>query len=411
MIKKEIDYKKYINYMLIAYAFSVPISKAATNFFEILLLLTWVYEGNWKVKWDQYKRNYVSLFLIIFLAYSILSILWSDDTAFAISYVLKYRHFLIILIFYSYLEQKYVEKTVSAFLLAMLLSEIMSYGIFFELWHYKNVLPNDPAPFMDHISYSAFLSITGAILFAKLLYVKKNIYHSLGYALFFITLTINMFVNAGRTGQIMYLISLFIIASYHFKNKFKAFFTVTALVASILFLAYNFSPNFHNRASEVYSDVNNAIVHKDFRGSLTTRISLWMVGIDKIINIKPILGEGISSDNGMKDVFTYVDQNPYLDRQHFSVQGDHHNMFITITIIYGFIGLLLILSLFYSIFQLKFKSIFFKSLNISFIIGFTLWSMTGNNFHGMNPMTYFTLFTGLLIAVSKLEMQSVQHSG
>jgi len=39
MQKMQIDYKKYISYLLIAYAFSFPISKAATNLFEILAIL------------------------------------------------------------------------------------------------------------------------------------------------------------------------------------------------------------------------------------------------------------------------------------------------------------------------------------------------------------------------------------
>lgn len=398
--KQNIDFKKYINYMLIAYAFSFPISKAAANFFEILLLLTWIYEGNWKEKWQQYRHNFVSLALILFLLYSFISILWAQETSFAISYVLKYRHFLIILIFYTYLEQKYIEKILSAFLLAMFVSEIMSYGIFFEFWHYKHLLPTDPTPFMDHISYSVFLAITGAILFARIIYIKENKIYTIAYALFFATLTINLFINAGRTGQVIYLLSLMIITIFLFQNKIKAFITSLVLITFITLTAYSFSPNFQARVSALSLDIHNAY-NMDFRGSMGTRISLWILGVEQIVDTMPIIGDGIGND--MNKIFYYLNKNHHINEEFFNLQGDHHNMFITITIIYGFIGLFLIIFLFYSIIKLNFKSSLYKSLNLSFIIGYTLWSMTGNNFHGMNPMTFFAFFAGFFNAVSRIE--------
>ena len=58
---QNINFKKYITYLLIAYAFAFPISKAATNLFEILAISLWLVEGNWKEKLNLYKKNLLSI--------------------------------------------------------------------------------------------------------------------------------------------------------------------------------------------------------------------------------------------------------------------------------------------------------------------------------------------------------------
>jgi len=105
----------------------------------------------------------------------------------------------------------------------------------------------------------------------------------------------------------------------------------------------------------------------------------------------------------MRDVDYYIEKNKYLTKQNFTPEGDHHNAFITVTIMFGFVGLFFIIMLFISILRLKFDSTFYKSLNVGFIISYTLWCMTGNNFHGMNPMTFFAFFVGLFNFVSNIQ--------
>ena len=101
MQKKQIDYKKYISYLLIAYAFSFPISKAATNLFEVLAILLWIIEGNWQEKFSLYKKNLLSVAIALLISFSILSMLWHGNAEETFKYVSKYRHLLIIFVFYT----------------------------------------------------------------------------------------------------------------------------------------------------------------------------------------------------------------------------------------------------------------------------------------------------------------------
>ncbi|HIP13928.1 MAG TPA: hypothetical protein EYG74_00385, partial [Sulfurimonas autotrophica] len=162
--KQNIDFKKYLSYVLIAYAFSFPISKALTNLFEILAILLWIGEGNWKAKLELYRSNLLSIAIISLITFSLLSILWHGNVGTTLHYVAKYRHLLIIFVFYSSFDTKYTSHVLSAFLASMFISELMSYGIFFNLIHYKNISPSDPTPFMSHMTYSTILAFTISIL-------------------------------------------------------------------------------------------------------------------------------------------------------------------------------------------------------------------------------------------------------
>lgn len=183
-ILKTKDINTWINYCFVAFAFSIPLSKAATSLFEGLILLLWILQGNWKYKFSEYIKNPIIVTLFLFLLYSTISLFWASDLLFGLDYVLKYKHFLIIPILYTSLDKKYIEPILSAFLLSMFISEIVSYGIFFEIWKYKNVLPTLPTPFMDHVAYSVYLSSAAMILLVKIFF-EKNTKYKIFYLLFF----------------------------------------------------------------------------------------------------------------------------------------------------------------------------------------------------------------------------------
>ena len=169
---KKIDINTYINYLIVAYAFSFPISKAAVSILEVLILLLWIYQGNWKYKFNLLKSNVFIGIVGAFILYSIISVLWASDPLFAINYIGKYHHMLMIPVIYTSLEKKYIRHIFSAFLLSVFVSEIISYGIIFDLFTYKNATAQFPTPFTHHITYSIFLAFTSTILLLNILNEK-----------------------------------------------------------------------------------------------------------------------------------------------------------------------------------------------------------------------------------------------
>ncbi len=397
----EVNHNKIINYFLVGYALVLPFSKFGVNVFEILILLTWVIQGNWKEKFLLYRSNLLLMSFSGFILLNIVSIPYASDTVFALDYILKYKHILIIFPIYSSLDTKFIKHIFSAFLIGMLFSEIVSYGIFFEFWQYKNISPHDPSPFMDHVSYSVYLSFTSILLLTRLLdSTEESIKLKIVYALFFLSSTIKLFINGGRTGQVTFLILIFLSVFMSFKNKVSAILIASILTLGIITVAYEFSPNFQNRFHQATDGIEKMLNEADYKSDgLSQRVSLWIVGID---NFKDnfLVGHGIGNDT--LDILHYAKNRGY-DPSFLSKFGDNHNMFLTYGLQFGIVGILLFFLIFHSIGSLKFKSNKHKILSLTFIVGYFLWSLGNTTFHTMNGMTFFALFAGLFNTISYIE--------
>ena len=397
-MKKQIDYKKYISYALIAYAFSFPVSKAATNLFEVLALLLWIAEGNWREKLNLYKNNLLSLAVALLIGFSLLSILWHGNADTTLRYIAKYRHLLIIFVFYSSFDTKYTSHTLSAFLIAIFISELVSYGIFFELIHYKDISPKDPTPFMSHMTYSTVLAFTTALLLILIIH-EKNIRHRLFYSLFFISATTNLFINGGRSGQIIYIVLVFTVLLSLFKHKVKAFLFALGILLVVFTLAFQFSPNFQHRSQQLFTDIDNMLTHNDFHGSGATRVALSIVGVHTIKD-NLLLGTGI--DYKMFEIEKYAKELGF-DPQHLKGYADYHSTFLTISAQLGITGVLISLMIIFALFTNKPHEEKYKLMSLIFAISFTMFSASHNTLHTMNPMIFFALFGGLFNALAKKE--------
>lgn len=384
-----------INYCLIAYAFCIPISSAGTNIFETLLLLLWLITGEWKNKFNQYKKNPIIIFITLFLIYSLVSVFWASSIIYGLDYLSKYRHFLIIFVMYTFLETKYIKHIVSAFLFSMFISEVVSYGIFFEFWSYKNIPVSFPTPFMNHVDYSVYLSFTIMILLNRVFfspYTKNKIL----YFLFAASSTINLFINGGRTGQVIFIVTFFTVCILNMKNKLAAIIVSIFILTSLLLTAYNYSPNLQNRFQQVTQDISMVINENTYTQSLSIRISLWIVGVDEILDGQ-LFGSGIGNE---KNKINYYKEKRDWNTMEDLASYDHHNMFITYAIQLGPLGLVLFLAILYSIYSLKFTHKHYRTITIIFLITFIMWSLGGATFHLMKSMVFFTLFVGLLNKIS-----------
>ncbi|MEA3554582.1 MAG: O-antigen ligase family protein [Campylobacterota bacterium] len=363
-----------------------------------MIILLWLIEGNWKYKLSQYKTNPLIITLSLFIILSIVSIFWASNIFYGLDYVSKYKHLIIIAVIYTSLDKKFIKHILSAFLISMFISEVVSYGIFFEIWNYKNISPHDPSPFMNHTDYSIYLTFTAMILLSRIFY-ENNLKYRLVYILFFISVTANLFVNGGRTGQVTFFIVLFMLFLLNMKNKIMAII-FTILISMVTFIAaYNLSPNFHNRFNQATADITNMIEQNNFKGSFATRVSLWIVGVEQISD-NLLFGSGIG--NEMKNVNYYSKDNNWTTNN-LARYGDHHNIFITYGVQLGILGLILILLIFYSLIILKYENKQYKNLNYIFIITYILWSFGGLTFHLHDSIVFFALFAGLFNKISLLE--------
>ena len=395
ILPKNFNYQKYISYILIAYAFSVPISKATTNLFEIIAILLWILEGNWREKFNLYKTNLLSLSIISLIIFSLLSILWHGNPSLTFHYISKYRHFMIIFVFFSSFDSKYMRHIISAFLMAMFISEIFSYAIFFEIIHYKNISPSDPSPFMSHMTYSTILAFALSILIIQLFFETDLKYRTF-YLFFALSATINLFINGGRTGQVIYIILIIFIIFSLIKHKLKALFLSLLILLGTFGIAYNYSDNFYNRANHLKIDISKMLYENDYTESGASRVSLSIVGIETIKD-NFLLGTGIAYK--IIDLQTYANKLNF-DGEFMKIFADYHNAFLTISAQLGLGGIFISLGIIFALFTFPIKSKEFSLMSKIFAISFVLFSFTHNTLHTMNPMVFFALFGGYFNALS-----------
>ncbi|MDD3476819.1 MAG: O-antigen ligase family protein [Sulfurimonas sp.] len=398
----DITLSKTINYAIILLAFSIPLSKALTSGVEVLIIVLWLFNKNIKEKINIAKRNNLISAIALFLTFSAISLLWSNDTLYALNYLKKYWHFLLIPIIYTSFKKEYLHYIFSAFLTSMFISELISYGIFFELFKYKNISPMDPSPFMGHTDYSSYLAFTAFILIYRILSFSSFIY-KIPYILFLISSVSNLFMNGGRTGQVIFLMSILIIGFLHIKNKAKALVGMFILIVLIFITAYNTSSVFSKRMDYTLSDINMMVKEDNYTNSFSARIALWGIGVKNSMH-EPLFGTGIGDEalHSSQDVQSYG-LGYFISKKDNFNYVDYHNAFVQYLVQLGIIGFILLLNIFYRLYKLKIQSYPYRELKILFIFLYIMWSLIGLTIHLNNSLLFFVLFVSIFLVVSKEE--------
>ena len=396
---RKIDLNRYLNYLILAYAFFLPISRAAVVFLSMLLILLWLLEGNFRQKFHLVAQCKVLWALGLFIVYNLISLAWSDNVPEALNYVKKYWYFTPMIMLYTSIKKEYIPKALSFFIAGMFVSEVLAYGVFFELWHFRNVSPQNPTPFMHHIEYSVFLAFTSLLLLTRI-FNTDDWKTKLVYSLFFTTITGNLFLTAGRTGQLAFLVGLFVVAMTNVKNKFKALLVFVLLTGLLFGLAYKYSETFHKRIELAEQN----LLHLEDRGGYCTswgsRVGAWVVSRDMIVKY-PIFGIGI--DDNMQEFYRLI-QTKYPKMICSGNTLVHmHDQYLQILTQTGMVGLILFLLIFVAIAQIRLKEREYR--NIKYIyLAVTLFAFIPEVLlHRQFGMALFALIVGLLMAQYRVE--------
>jgi O-antigen ligase len=379
MIKK-ITISEFINYLILLLILVIPLSYNIRDIIYGIIILLWIIEGNFKYKFNILK-NYLDKVLILYFSLFILrfvSNLWSDSlyngsykgSENSILYCLEYDFFylLIIPIIITSFKKEYIKKAFSVFIIGMFISEIASYGIIFGFWTTKYGNITNPTPFLhNHSFYSLFLAIIIFWLF-KIVLDEKNRIKKFLYSIFILTATTNLFLNSGRTGQILFIILLFFSLIYFFKLNLKTILGFLFVSIMIVSIYYKISPNFQRRALQTVYSLKK-IENKQFNTSLGGRMLAYFVVKD--IAKKYPFGVGV----GSAKKYLILESKKYgkANSNFFISQLPHaHNQFLQILLEIGFLGL--IIFILFIIFL--FKEIKNSEYSYSFYIFFIAYFFT-----------------------------------
>ena len=333
------------SYLLMLTAFFLPLTVFGGNLFAVLIFLLWLVKADFKTDFYRLKDNKLVIAVLLYLLVHVVALLWTADIESGLWTLKKQLKFLFIPIFMLFVKREHVKYYILAFLASMSLSEIWSYGIFFELLPlYGGATLIDPIPLMSHITYNPFLTI--AIYFLSY-YVLFD--HSISklkkftYGFFIITMSINMFITGGRAGQVMYFAMLVVLIFQYFpKNAFKASSVslfVLVITSSTFYLNSKiFSDRVDSAVTELSDYKNHTYSSTGMR--ISSAINSW-----SIIKEHPVIGVGTGD---YKNEFIKASIKNNLKLEDKLVIHNPHNMYVLILVQFGLLGLAAMLYLFYA---------------------------------------------------------------
>lgn len=381
-------------------AFSLPLSRAVTYAVMGLLFITWLIEADFKRKFEQINNSKPLLLLLLFILIQITSLMWTTNMDSGLDDAKDTLYLLTIVILATSIKKEQIQTIITAFLAGMFISEIIAYGVFFELWEFKNATPQTPSPIMNRMEYSTYLAFTSVLFLNRILSKRHTIKHKLFLAFLFFAVTGNLFLATGRTGQVALIAGIVVLSIIHYRLTFKSILVSTLLLTIIFFTAYAFSDNFKERIAMAKGDIHN-IQRMDFNSSWGIRVAYWII-TSRVVKDKPF-GNGLGDyELVVKNEIQSHPINYGLTKwwKEWASRHHPHNQYLLILLQTGFIGLAIYLLILFNIVRLKIPDTDLKELSILFLAVFMTACMAEPLLIKSYGRGLFILFVGLFTAFS-----------
>ena len=405
---KELNYEKIYLYLTLSLAFVMPLSRAAISFFILTLVFVWLIERDFKRKFEQIKSSKVLVLIGIFYLIVVVSAVLSSNTDTALKFVRLYAYWIIIFVIATSLKREYISSVITAFLLGMLVSEIIAYGVFFDIWKFGNATKEYLSPFMMHIDYSVFLAFTSMILFNRIISKDYSFKEKLFLFLFFCSTTGNLFLSVGRTGQVAFIFAIVVMFFLYYKLHIKTIIYSFLSLLIIFTIALNSSDMFKKRVDLAKTDIEK-IIDGDLYSSWGIRVAYWMVSYE-ILKDNPILGVGIGD---YKEAIVQTLQKEKFDSfpkkmKDFMKEYHVHNQFLMVIIQTGLIGIIIIILLFYNLLKISLHAKNeYKNIFVLFLIIYFISCMADPLWYKQFTLVLWTLVIGLVVVNMDKEEQNI----
>ena len=239
LLLQKFNLEKTNQFLLIALAFLMPLTVALANLIIVIIVLLWIFSGDYKKKYNEIINSKLMIASIVFYCVHVIGMLWTEDFQWGLHILHKMWYFLLLWpVLFTIVNKEYTKYYIYAFLLAMALTEILSYLVWFEIiGEFSKASYNNPTPFMSHISFNPFLAFAIYLVSHEILLnkgISKIKFWS--YNLFAAMMLFNMFITGGRAGQVMFFAMIMILSFQYFRHqKIKAFISIMILIPGIFF--------------------------------------------------------------------------------------------------------------------------------------------------------------------------------
>ena len=384
---------KIYQYLLIAVAFLLPLTVSVANLFIVIIVTIWFLSGDYKSKYSQIINSKILIASIAFYMLHVIGMLLIAYLAWCFHMLHKMWYFLLLFpVLFTIVRKDYIKLYISAFLLAITLTEIASYLVWFEIISpFKNATVQNPTPFMSHISYNPILAFAIYLVLHEVFFNKKltNLVFFF-YSFFAICMIINMFITGGRAGQVAFFAMLSILIFQIFdKQRIKSLLVILIMIPSIFITAYQFSDFFKLR---VDSAITEALSYSDATYSSIGLRIYFSKNSFEVIKQNPIIGIGTGD---FPSEYKKINQ---INTPEIQNTTNPHNMYTLIAMELGVIGLISMMSIFYYQIKLSFNSSsrFIRDVGITLPLLFLVIMWSDSYLLGHYTTLMFVFFSSFL---------------
>lgn len=393
------DLHTWINALVVLTAFVFPISQNWAKTIMTLVFLLWLFTLGDGEKLRFFRHNRVVQASTLFLFVLALSLLWSEDLESGINYVSRFATYIYIplLIVASSVRRETIPLIIKAFIFSMFINELISYGMLFGFIQNNS---SYPVAFMHHIPYSVLVAFT-ILLIGYEFKNSNNIKHRLFYAFFFITMTGNLVISGGRTGQVTLFLTLFFVILAYARFSLRSLFLATLLPTLIFASAYFGYTQFEQRVQHAISDTQRALQHHDFNSSFGTRLASYVIAKDILSEDALLFGVGIGDLD--------IEKKRIVSRNYEGkMQGAHnhwhfHNYFIDTLVGTGLLGFIVLLALLLAIYRTKIDNRELAYIKLITLFVVIIADLPDRLLHQQNTMLFFAIFIGMVLAQHRME--------
>jgi len=328
----------------------------------ILLLLLWVFKGNWREKWENFKANDgipYGFFLMGIILIPILGFINSSNTDIAWRTLECYLWFFFAPIIFLTTSPKTWKKQHLSILFGLFSISVIVYLVTLFVRGFYMTFKTGDTSYMynnffcynSHHAYTAlYVNFVYLLIFYYLLHNQEKLKKSQVVALYLIELflAIGLFCVYSRAGILTFLIMQLVWAIYAIclkPSRWKIILAITAFVFGLFAVMVITSPT--NRFTEEAISFR----HRDkSKKKPDARLIIWQASKDATIENLPW---GVGTGDGYEVVMDKYHENGYwLNRNH---PYNSHNQFLFALLTNGIPGLILILLYFFTPLRLSIK--------------------------------------------------------
>ena len=106
----KISLNQVYQFLLVILAFLLPLSVFLANLIIVIIVVLWLFTGNYESKYHQIIGNKFILASIVFYCLHIVGLIWTEDLEWGLVILHKMWYFILLLpILFTIVEQKYIK--------------------------------------------------------------------------------------------------------------------------------------------------------------------------------------------------------------------------------------------------------------------------------------------------------------